>query len=56
MTCSFVFDDYTWNPDGSIFTDYNGHLIPSRIPLTALLGGKYNVAISRVYVPLTLTF
>lgn len=36
---SFVFDDYTWNPDGSVFTDYNGHLIPSRIPLTALLGG-----------------
>ncbi|KAG1743088.1 hypothetical protein EDB19DRAFT_1700006 [Suillus lakei] len=36
---SFVFDDYVWNPDGSLFTDYNGHLIPSRIPLTALLGG-----------------
>lgn len=36
---SFVFDDYTWNPDGSLFSDYNGHLIPSRIPLTALLSG-----------------
>jgi hypothetical protein len=36
---SFVFDDYIWNPDGSLYTDYNGHLIPSRIPLTALLGG-----------------
>ncbi|KAG2040086.1 hypothetical protein BDR03DRAFT_950245 [Suillus americanus] len=36
---SFVFDDYVWNPDGSRFSYYNGHLIPSRIPLTALLGG-----------------
>ncbi|KAG1835005.1 hypothetical protein DFJ58DRAFT_821029 [Suillus subalutaceus] len=36
---SFVFDDYIWRPDGTLFTDYNGHLIPSRIPLTALLGG-----------------
>ncbi|KAL4062361.1 hypothetical protein V8B97DRAFT_1876294 [Scleroderma yunnanense] len=36
---SFVFDDYIWNPDGSTYSDYNGKLIPSRIPLTALLGG-----------------
>ncbi|KIJ11109.1 hypothetical protein PAXINDRAFT_164153 [Paxillus involutus ATCC 200175] len=36
---SFVFDDYVWNPDGSRYTDYNGKLIPSRIPLSALLGG-----------------
>lgn len=37
----FVFDDYIWNPDGSVYSDYNGKLIPSRIPLTALVGGKY---------------
>ncbi|KIJ65217.1 hypothetical protein HYDPIDRAFT_111123 [Hydnomerulius pinastri MD-312] len=36
---SFVFDDYIWNPDGSRFSDYNGKLIPSRIPLSALLSG-----------------
>ncbi|KAF9244152.1 hypothetical protein BU15DRAFT_86101 [Melanogaster broomeanus] len=26
---SYVFDDYIWNPDGSIYSDYNGKLIPS---------------------------
>ncbi|KAH0836501.1 hypothetical protein J3R83DRAFT_8138 [Lanmaoa asiatica] len=36
---SFVFDDYVWNPDGSLYSEYNGKLIPSRIPLSALLGG-----------------
>ncbi|KAH7902857.1 hypothetical protein BJ138DRAFT_1131576, partial [Hygrophoropsis aurantiaca] len=36
---SFVFNDYVWNPDGSRYSDYNGKWIPSRIPLTALLGG-----------------
>ncbi|KAH7910293.1 hypothetical protein BJ138DRAFT_1114221 [Hygrophoropsis aurantiaca] len=36
---SFVFNDYVWNPDGSRYSLYNGKLIPSRIPLTALLGG-----------------
>ncbi|KAH7924168.1 hypothetical protein BV22DRAFT_1067370 [Leucogyrophana mollusca] len=36
---SFVFNDYVWNPDGSQYSDYNGKLIPSRIPLSALLGG-----------------
>jgi hypothetical protein len=39
-TLSYVFGDYEWNPDGSLYTNYNGHLIPSRIPLTVLLGGK----------------
>ncbi|KAG2358954.1 hypothetical protein BDR07DRAFT_1452509 [Suillus spraguei] len=52
---SFVFDDYIWNPDGSLFTDYNGHLIPSRIPLTALLGGKYNMINFHARTPLTWT-
>ncbi|KAH7885775.1 hypothetical protein F5I97DRAFT_1875293 [Phlebopus sp. FC_14] len=36
---SFVFDDFVWNPNGSLFTDYNGKLIPSRTPLSALLSG-----------------
>ncbi|KZT02026.1 uncharacterized protein LAESUDRAFT_706598 [Laetiporus sulphureus 93-53] len=36
---SFVFDNYTWNRDGPDYTDYNGKLIPSRIPLSALIGG-----------------
>ncbi|OBZ68587.1 hypothetical protein A0H81_11554 [Grifola frondosa] len=35
----FVFDNYTWNPDGPDYSDWNGHTIPSRIPLTALLQG-----------------
>ncbi|KAH9926412.1 uncharacterized protein B0H18DRAFT_1085010 [Fomitopsis serialis] len=36
----FVFDNYTWNRDGSDYTDYNGKLIPSRIPNTALIRGS----------------
>ena len=36
----FVYNNYTWNRDGSDYTDYNGHLIPSRIPIAALLQGK----------------
>lgn len=43
MAPSFVFDDYIWNPDGSIYSEYNGRLIPSRIPISAILGGKYHV-------------
>ncbi|KAL6307767.1 hypothetical protein BKA93DRAFT_727030 [Sparassis latifolia] len=36
---SYVFDNYTWNRDGSDYTSYNGRLIPSRIPLSALIQG-----------------
>ncbi|KIJ65219.1 hypothetical protein HYDPIDRAFT_111127 [Hydnomerulius pinastri MD-312] len=36
---SFVFDDYTWVDDGSEFSYFNGKLIPSQVPLTALLSG-----------------
>ncbi|TDL26368.1 hypothetical protein BD410DRAFT_836268 [Rickenella mellea] len=37
---AFVFDPYTWNPDPlQNYTEYNGHLIPSRIPLNALVSG-----------------
>ena len=35
-----MFNDYIWNPDGSLYSDYNGKKIPSRTPLSALLGGK----------------
>jgi len=35
----FVFDHYTWNPNGSLYSDYNGKLIPSTIPMTALIEG-----------------
>ncbi|KAI0778943.1 hypothetical protein BD413DRAFT_512992 [Trametes elegans] len=36
---SLVFNNYTWNKDGSDYTEFNGHLIPSRIPLAALIRG-----------------
>ncbi|EJD03536.1 uncharacterized protein FOMMEDRAFT_81968 [Fomitiporia mediterranea MF3/22] len=37
---SFVFDEYTWNYDLSQpYTDYQGKLIPSRIPYTAFISG-----------------
>ncbi|KAH9890666.1 hypothetical protein C8Q73DRAFT_747504 [Cubamyces lactineus] len=35
----FVFYNYTWNDDGSDYSDYNGKPIPSRIPLSALIRG-----------------
>ncbi|KAJ8468278.1 hypothetical protein ONZ51_g9748 [Trametes cubensis] len=36
---AFVFYNYTWNDDGSDYSDYNGKPIPSRIPLSALIRG-----------------
>ncbi|TBU44070.1 hypothetical protein BD309DRAFT_959243 [Dichomitus squalens] len=56
----FVFDNYTWNDDGSLCSKYNGHWIPSQIPYSALIRGPIvgepfpdNVhaspAVSRVY-------
>ncbi|PFH46474.1 hypothetical protein AMATHDRAFT_43580 [Amanita thiersii Skay4041] len=36
---SFVFYNYTWNMDGPDFSEYNGHPIPSRIPLSAIISG-----------------
>lgn len=35
----FVFDNYTWNPDGSDYSSWNGKLIPSRVPLSTMLSG-----------------
>ncbi|KIJ67462.1 hypothetical protein HYDPIDRAFT_127451 [Hydnomerulius pinastri MD-312] len=36
---SFVFDDYAWEPTGSQYSYFGGKLIPSRIPLSAILEG-----------------
>ncbi|KAI8999008.1 hypothetical protein BD414DRAFT_406900 [Trametes punicea] len=36
---AFVFYNYTWNDDGSDYSDYNGKPIPSRVPLSALIRG-----------------
>ncbi|KAI0829020.1 hypothetical protein BC628DRAFT_1315775 [Trametes gibbosa] len=36
---TFVFGNYTWNDDGSIYTRYHGKLIPSQIPYSALIRG-----------------
>ena len=41
----FVFDNYTWNPDGPDYSDYNGKLIPSRIPLSAIMSGKISALV-----------
>jgi hypothetical protein len=35
---SWVIDDYIWD-EKSVFSKFNGHLIPSRIPISALLSG-----------------
>lgn len=37
---SFVFDNFTWERDGPEYSNYNGKLIPSRIPLSAMISGK----------------
>ncbi|KAI0652588.1 hypothetical protein C8Q79DRAFT_899661 [Trametes meyenii] len=36
---TFVFANYTWNDDGSLFSKYNGKSIPSQIPYSALIRG-----------------
>lgn len=35
----YVFDDYVWNRDGIEYSRFNGKLIPSRIPRSALISG-----------------
>ena len=42
MVQSFVFNDYVWKPDGSLYSKYIGKQIPSRTPLSALVGGKHH--------------
>ncbi|KAJ7064660.1 hypothetical protein C8F01DRAFT_771360 [Mycena amicta] len=36
---AFVFDDYTWLRGGPDIAKWNGHRIPARIPLSALISG-----------------
>ncbi|KAG6329389.1 hypothetical protein ID866_9700 [Astraeus odoratus] len=36
---SFVFDDYVWDPIRPNYSDWNGIVIPSLTPLSALVGG-----------------
>ena len=40
---SLVFDNFTWDRDGGDYAQFNGHIIPSRIPLSALISGGYPV-------------
>lgn len=32
-------NNFTWNPDGSLYTKYNDKDIPSQIPYSALIRG-----------------
>ena len=34
-----VFDDFTWDRDGPEYSKWGDNLIPSRIPLSALISG-----------------
>lgn len=36
---AFVFDNFTWERNGPDYSTYNGKLIPSRIPLSAIISG-----------------
>lgn len=46
---SFVFDNYTWARDGPEYAEFNGKLIPARIPLSAIISGA-SCALSHVLV------
>lgn len=46
VACSFVFDNYTWSLDGTLYSDYNGKLIPSQIPLSALISGALHFGVA----------
>jgi hypothetical protein len=39
MGDSFVWYNFTWNRDGPEYSDFNGKKIPSRVPLSTMLGG-----------------
>jgi len=39
LTLRFVFDNYTWNRDGPVYSNFNGNLIPSTIPMTVQIAG-----------------
>ena len=46
----FVFYNYTWELDGPDYSTYNGHLIPARIPLTAIISGAFSYSLAGVYL------
>ncbi|KZP18800.1 hypothetical protein FIBSPDRAFT_933213 [Athelia psychrophila] len=39
---SFVFDNFTWSRDDPLYSEFNGKLIPARIPLSAMITGPLN--------------
>lgn len=47
-----MFDDYTWRKNkAEPYSDYNGKMIPSRVPLTALISGlPSNIAVCYRYL------
>lgn len=36
---AFVFDNYTWNHDGSLYSQFNHNTIPSKIPMSVQIAG-----------------
>ena len=38
----FVFYNYTWDLEGPDYSTYNGHLIPARIPISAIISGTFS--------------
>jgi hypothetical protein len=46
----YVFDNYTWDREGPEISSWNGHSIPARIPLSALISGMY-IAVTALPVP-----
>ncbi len=43
----YVFDNYTWSRDmSSEYSEFNGRIIPARIPLSALIAGALRRACS----------
>ncbi len=46
-----MFDNYTWSREPSDYADFNGNIIPSRIPLSAIISGKYLFIV--IYTPPT---
>ena len=46
----FVFYNYTWELDNPDYSTYNGHLIPARIPLTAIISGTFSFLLAGIYL------
>src|SRR6266550_2898286 len=37
----FVFYNYTWDLTSPDYSTYNGHVVPARIPLSAIIAGTF---------------